>query len=117
MIEYTWKVLGLKTQSVGSNQNVVVQVSWEKTGTVDGVSASFRGDSDFNISYVPESYNFVPFNQLTEADIIDWVKNSIIFEYGVEMDKQIAAQINSINNPIVDATLPWQTTNQYGNYN
>lgn len=107
-ITYTWKVTGLKTREVAGTQGVVVQTYWEKIGTdEDGTEGKFSGATPFTADPTDESGPFIPFEQLTEQDVIDWIKKVVVGSYEEHVNQKIQEQIDSKKNPIVDATMPW----------
>jgi len=105
---YTWKVTSVKTKTEGSNQNAVVQTYWTKTGTdEDGHTGTFSGATPFTTVGMPEGYTFVPFDQLTEEMVLDWIKAVVVGGYEEHVNAQIQKQIDEKHNPVVEAALPW----------
>lgn len=113
-IQYTWNIIGLRTTNVGNTDNVIVQVDWMKTGTdtVNNVKGVHQGTSTFSsadaASFGPD---FVPFEQLTENMVIDWIKKTVVGAYETVMDNNIKAQIKEQLNPVVNVDLPWSQSN------
>lgn len=108
-ITYTWEITGLKTTSVGTAENVVVQTYWKKIGTDEnGNTGEFAGATPFNAerSFV-ESKEFVKFDKLSEATVLGWIKGIVINDYEAHVNEQIQKQINSKVNPVVETTPPW----------
>ena len=107
-ITYTWKVTSVKTKTEGSNQNAVVQTYWTKTGTdEDGHEGTFSGATPFTTVGMPEGYEFVPFNQLTEEMVLDWIKAVVVGGYEEHVNGVIQKQIDEKHNPVVETALPW----------
>lgn len=108
-ITYTWKITGLKVKDEGDLTNAVVQSYWTKTGKdEDGNEGTFSGATPFTVNPDDESGPFVPFSQLTEDDVINWVKTVVVGSYEEHVNSQIQKQIDSKKNPITDAKLPWE---------
>lgn len=112
-INYTWKVTGLKKlDSINNIQNPIVEVDWTKTGTDEyGVSGIFEGKTKFNLSSI-DSSNFIPFNQLTEEKILEWVKETVIGGYELTVNERIQQDIDSKKGTTQTLTFgefPWQT--------
>lgn len=106
-ITYTWKITGIKVQDQGPNTNAVVQTYWTKTGQdPEGNSGTFSGATPFNAANVPPE-SFIPFNQLTEEIVINWVKSFIVDHYEKHINEQIQKDIDRKKNPIKDSALPW----------
>ena len=107
-ITYTWKVTSVKTKTENGNQDAVVQTYWTKTGTDEnGNSGTFSGATPFSTIGMPEGYEFVPFAQLTEAMVLDWIKAVVVGGYEEHVNAQIQKQIDEKVNPITEPSLPW----------
>ena len=111
---YTWKINSLKVNpNLNGESNVVLGASCTVTGT-DGINIATL-NFDIDIPYF-SSNSFIPFNQLTESQIISWVQNQFenaepassnlsgISAIKFNIDNQlINIQINLITSP----KLPW----------
>lgn len=107
-ITYTWAVTSLKTRNEGSNANAVVQTYWKKTGTDEnGVTGEFSGATPFTSTTMPEGSTFIPFEQLTEETVLEWIKDVVVGSYEEHVNAQIAKQIAEKATPITEATMPW----------
>lgn len=108
-ITYTWKITGLKTQNISDNRsNAVVQTYWQKIGTDEnGNEGVFSGATPFTLDPNDEFGPFIPFEDLTEENVIDWIKSIVIDEYENHVNRQIQKQIDEKSNPIIEASLPW----------
>ncbi len=111
-ITYTWEVTGIKTTTLDSTPNVVVQTYWKKTGIDEnGNEGTFSGATPFSALSMPAGTTFVPFEQLTEDDVLSWIKAVVVGSYEEHVNEQILKQINDAQNPVVDAPLPWTSAN------
>ena len=94
---YTVQVTGLKVKDEGGNTNAVVQTYWKLTGS-DGNDnqGTFNGATPFTSTTMPEGDVFVPFAELTEADVIQWVSDVVTGNPGYQkhIDLQIQKQID-----------------------
>jgi hypothetical protein len=107
-ITYTWKVTSAKTKTEGLNQNAIVQTYWTKTGTDEnGNTGTFSGATPFTTVGMPEGYTFIPFDQLTEEMVLEWIKAVVIGGYEEHVNAQIQKQIDDKLTPVTEATLPW----------
>lgn len=107
-ITYTWKITALKTTDVGDKANAVVQTYWKKIGTDEnGNEGTFSGATPFTVDPSDESGPFIPFEQLTEEDVIAWIQTVVVGQYEEHVNGQIQKQIDEKNNPITEADLPW----------
>jgi hypothetical protein len=109
-LTYTWAVTSLKKTTDGSVDNFVVQSTWTCTGTdEDGDSGVFNGATPFSLSTVDPA-TFIPYEDLTEADVIGWIQAVVVGSYKEHVDAQINKQIALIKDPVVDVPngeLPW----------
>lgn len=112
-ITYTWKITGLKTKNIAEDkQNAVVQTYWQKIGTDEnGNEGTFSGATPFTVDPSDESGPFIPFEQLTEEDVIAWIQTVVVGQYEEHVNGQIQKQINEKINPVIEADLPWATSN------
>lgn len=107
-ITYTWKITALKTTDVGDKVNAVVQTYWKKIGTDEnGNEGVFDGATPFTVDPSDESGPFIPFEELTEEDVIAWIQTVVVGSYEQHVNEQIQRQIDAKINPVVDAPLPW----------
>lgn len=110
-IKYTWKITGLKTADVGDRKASVVQTYWEKIGTDEnGNEGKFSGATPFTVDPTDSSGPFIPFEKLTEEDVISWVKSIVVGDYEERVNSEIQKKINEVANPVVDPGLPWAPT-------
>lgn len=107
-ITYTWKITGLKVKDVTNKPSAVVQTYWTKTGTDEnGNEGTFVGATPFTVDPTDESGPFIPFDQLTEDDIIAWIQTIVVDGYEEHVNSKIKEQIDLKINPVVEADLPW----------
>lgn len=99
-MEYTWEVTGLKADPNGG----VVQTYWKKTGTdADGNVGTFSGATPFEVD--PDDTDYIPFDQLTEADVLGWIQAVVVDSYEEHVNGQIQRQIDQ--QTVTDAVMPW----------
>ena len=86
----------------GSNPDVVITADWRCNGTDETYSGTCYG----SCSFTPPSGSFTPYDELTEAQVLQWC-----YENGVDktaIEANVTAQIeNQINPPVVVLPLPW----------
>jgi hypothetical protein len=102
MITYTTTITSMYT--VSNPQGYVVNVWFNVTG-IDG---AYTASVDGNISFTPEQSEagFVPYEQLTQAEVISWIPESDI----TSAQECVQGQINSMITPPVSPSsqpLPW----------
>ena len=107
-ITYTWTVTGIKTTTEGSYQNSVIQTYWKKIGTDEnGNTGEFAGATPFSAANVAAE-DFVPFNELTEEIVVNWIKAEVTGDYEQHVNAQIAKKLNE--SAITEQPLPWDPT-------
>lgn len=98
-ITYTLAITQMDTVNADSEQDVVICVHWAYTGTADaGGTAQFGGTTTLTYS----GGAFTPYNQLTEAQVTEWVLTAWTPEETEQRKEIIAAQI-AVQTP----PLPW----------
>lgn len=81
------------TETVGSGDSAVVH-----TGSIS-LSTGFTPDHTAS--------GFVAYADLTEADIVTWVKDEMGTESVTEVETQVAAQITESKTPTIATGVPW----------
>jgi len=106
---YTWKVTGIKIKNVSEEKpNAVVQTYWQKIGTDEnGNEGTFSGATPFTVDPTDNSGPFIPFEQLTEEDVLNWIKSIVVGGYEDHVNGQIQKQIDEKISPISEPKLPW----------
>jgi hypothetical protein len=89
-----------------ATDNFVLNVHWRYSMT-DG---KYYADTYSVASYTqdPEKDDYIPYEELTEEMVIDWVKSSLDME---AIDKNLADQIEAQKNPPILTGLPWEKNN------
>ena len=83
----------------------------EKIGTdAEGRIGTFSGATPFTLDPNDDSGPFIPFEELTEQDVINWIQTVVIGDYENHVNSQIEKQIQDQITPTVEASLPWANT-------
>jgi hypothetical protein len=108
-ITYTWKVTSLKVRNISENkQNAVVQTYWQKIGRDENNNEGiFSGATPFTVDPTDNSGPFIPFEQLTEENVLDWIKTIVVGSYEQHVHEQIKKQIDEKILPITEPRMPW----------
>ena len=105
---YTWGIVTLDREI---SNGVVDTVHWTLTATrsVSGQSydADTYGSQDFTAD--PSDPDFVPYDSLTEAVCIGWVKDALTSGVVTEMESGLTALLDEKENPTEAAGVPWST--------
>lgn len=89
-----WKVEGLHVAEVNGHNNAVVSVHWS-LGPLKSVTRLDRPSADF-----------IPFSQLTESVVLDWVWGKTD-KAGWEARADEAGKIANVASDAVNVALPW----------
>ena len=81
----------------------VITAHWTAYKTVDEYTASGYGADSFQPD--PDAPNFVPFDQLTEADVVGWLAAKD--GWAEALEARLDADIERQKNPPVLHGLPW----------
>ena len=110
---YNWIITAMDCSTeVPDKPDYVVTAHWTCVGT-DGATPPYTASVYSTCSFMVDSTkpNYIPFDQLTEAEVVGWVQASLTPEGVAAAEKNIDTQIeNQINPPIVQLPLPWQTS-------
>ena len=106
-----WLIERLLTKPVeGSNTDVVINADWRCNGTETAGSGdtekTYSGTCYGSCSFAPPTGSFTPYDQLTEAQVLDWCYANGVNKSAIEAN--VSLQIaNQINPPVVSLPLPW----------
>ena len=107
MTTLNWQIdyLQSSTKEIEGYQEVVVQAGWRLNGEEDTATTSLYG----SVSFLPPQHNdpnFIPYNELTQDQVLEWVWKS-----GVDKEVTEAAvtqRLDETLNPAeVQLPLPW----------
>ena len=111
MITINWIIERLLVKPTeGSLTDVVITADWrcngsETTGSGD-TEQTYSGTCYGSCSFAPPTGSFTPYDQLTEAQVLDWCYANGVDQKAIEAN--VSAQIeNQINPPVVAPPLPW----------
>ena len=118
-LSYSWTIIGIATTNTyTSYTNVVTGVAWEITGNqlldIDQpISYSISGE--IAIGFDPaDPGTFIQFNDLSQAEVITWVKGYMGAQTVANLQAQIASAIASRTaveyNTSQYQPLPWRTS-------
>jgi len=99
MIQHTWTIANLERQT---DTGGVVVAHWRVSAQDGDYTASAYGTAGFTPD--PNTEGFVPFDQLTEAQVLEWVYASVD---KAEMEANLATQIEEQKAPATVAGMPW----------
>jgi hypothetical protein len=81
---------------------LVTKISWKMSKTVDGSTAIITGQLD-----ITDGVLNTPYDELTEAQVITWVKELLGQAKLVEFERVLDADIEAQQTPLLVPGLPW----------
>jgi len=120
MNTYVWSIKNIKCRPlIDDRRDVVSLVFWELTaisnqtkkvqGEIEIIDTPYtaKTSGETLINY-QETENFIPYEQLSESAIVEWLVESLNAEKISELKKQLDNEIlKDIKLPIVSKPLPW----------
>lgn len=100
-ITYTWSINNMQHSTPNGG---VISVGWSCLAEGGGTSWFWDGRSEFTPD--PSAEDFVPYAELTEKIVMDWVLAKLGDEKEV-IEAMGAEKINEQLNPSVEGGLPW----------
>ena len=85
---------------------VVMTAHWTATKTDGDYGAGDYGSISLPTKDQSDP-TFVPYDQLTEAQVIEWVKKAMGAEQLAELEANLDSQIKALKNPTQAAGVPW----------
>jgi len=103
MITLSWIIERLLVKPAeGSLTDVVITADWRCNGSQDNYSGTCYGSCSFQ----PPSGEFTPYEDLTEAQVLNWCYANGVDKTAIEAN--VTQQIeNQINPPVIAPPLPW----------
>ena len=103
MITLSWIIERLLVRPTeGSLTDVVITADWRCNGTDETYSGTCYG----SCSFAPPSGEFTPYEDLTEAQVLNWCYANGVDQAAIEAN--VTQQIeNQVNPPVVTLPLPW----------
>ena len=103
-----WTIKSMSVMPVLEGQtDVVVSAQWNILGVDEGASYNLSGCQNFTLQ---QGDGFTPYNELTEAQVVQWVKDTMGENSVASMEAAVQGSLDAINNPPVEpmiAPLPW----------
>lgn len=103
---YNWTISALdcKPQEDGLT-DVVVTAHWRVDATDGTHTSGVYGTQSFTLN---QEGDFTPFEDLTQDQVVGWVKDNMGTEGVASLEANLDTQIeNLVNPPIVTPPLPW----------
>jgi hypothetical protein len=111
MKNYTWKIKSLQAIDEVNEKDFVTSIFYEVDCTEEVDGKEYKASAVSSIVIKPkEEEGFVAYSELTEEQVIGWVKESLGKEGVDSIEKSLASQVDKkINPPVVPTVkpLPW----------
>jgi hypothetical protein len=98
-MNYTWNVVQMDRLT---SDGFVVTVHY----TVNAVDGDYTAYTYGTVGYTQGEGSYVPYADLTEAEVVGWVQESLGKD---TVEEGLAAQIEAQKNPVQEAGVPWAT--------
>lgn len=85
---------------------MVFTAHWRVSATDGDASGIVYGTQSF-AAKDPSDPTFIPYDSLTEAQVIGWVKDEMGAEQVAAHEANVQAQIDAQKNPVSAAGVPW----------
>ena len=99
-MNFTWNVVQMDRLT---SDGFVVTVHY----TVNAVDGEFTASTYGTVGYTQGEGSYVPYADLTEAEVVGWVQESLGKD---TVEEGLAAQIEAQKNPVQEAGVPWAVT-------
>ena len=97
MMNYEWNVVQMDRQVA---DGFVTTVHYN----VSAVDGEFTASTYGTVGFTKEEMDYVPFEQLTQEQVIGWVQDSLGKD---TVEEALATQIDAQKNPVSESGLPW----------
>jgi len=108
-IDFTFKITSIKKETVRENSDVVTEVRFLVSGTYEEDTCHF--DSDLVLYIDSEQTDFVPFGDLTQEQVRQWLMDDDdLDQYRGCVSQKIQSKRDnrlSIENTVPETSLPW----------
>lgn len=101
-----WEIVSVKAfKELNDKANVVSQVQWMITASGDNKNSLVFGNQELSIA----TDTFIPFDQLTESTLIEWVKTAMGASQVEYLENKAIADLtqNKTDVQAVSVELPW----------
>lgn len=105
---YTWKITNLNSKTIGDRNNVVYEAFFNcsKTDSVNGLP--FLAVENSKVEFKFDENNFIEYSDLTEEQVLDWIKNTIGNKRVLGLQESVDKQISNAKEKYEKTSgLPW----------
>lgn len=114
---YEWSVTGIKKANSDDINDAIIGTRWRVICTdEDGNTGQFDGATPFDLNTI-DTENFTPYQDLTQEQVLGWVKNIVSGSSSTNYWDHIQGQMNKqisktkfSHTEVGDTDLPWSET-------
>ena len=107
-ITYTWVIEQMDCYPTSPQPDCVFNVHWRCNAADETYPHATATYCNIQTIIYDPSDPYIPYDQLTQNIVIEWVQISLGVEGVADIELQLANQISNIlNPPIVSPALPW----------
>jgi len=99
-MEFNWNIVNLDRKT---SDGFVITAHY----TVSAVDGDYTASTYGTVGYTQEDKMYIPYADLTEAEVVGWVQESLGKD---TVEEGLAAQIEAQKNPVQESGVPWATT-------
>ena len=110
-MDVTWQIYSIRSHpQLDGRTNVVSSVKWGAHAVDGSYTDAVSGIVDLPVSNIT---SFVPYDQLTESQVVEWVKNALGEQKIKQLHVQLSVSIESRKQPNLikpkaqTSQLPW----------
>lgn len=105
-IKYSWRIENFLKKNTDNLENVIYSISWTYTALDLTKNMPTSISSNISLEIPVSSENFIPYEQLTESQVINWIKENVNHE---RLNENIMKQIEYNRNLIHSPNFPWNS--------
>lgn len=108
-VEYTWKLVDIRTADLYGHKGVITQAFWQKIGKDGKADGVFEGATRFEYKPDPKVKvrppEFTEFSDVKEKDVLGWIQSANAGDVDDHINEQIQYQIDAKKS--VSTNFPW----------
>ena len=113
-MEYTYEITRFRTApALGGNSDVILGIEfiYKASDERDDVTYTAQTLGSINLDDPVEGDTFIPYDDVTEAKVIEWIEATLNIEY---MQDALSTDINNQHIPrdVIRDDLPWVETEE-----
>jgi hypothetical protein len=103
-IKYSWKIENLLKKNTDNLEDVIYSISWTYTALDLTRNVPTSISSSISLEIPVNSEGFIPFEQLTESQVTNWIKENVNYE---KLNENLMKQIEYNKNLVHAPNFPW----------